>query len=113
MDGAEDDEQEERDDDDIDEEDEEAEEADVLHFNPSDEIIPVLKLSWKKILDLVRNFISYFKPYPLRRDILRGAYNEILKEKEKAKKDKARAVQMPKERIKARMQLLRNSTARG
>ena len=75
-------------------------------------MMPELKLCWKTLLDLMMNFIGYFKPYPLRRDILRGAYNEVLKEKEKAKKDKACAVQMQKERAKAKMQLLRKATAR-
>ena len=85
-------------DDDIDEEGEE-DEADVLNINPPDVIMPELKVNWKNLLDLVRRLVAFFKPYPLRRDILRGVYNEILKEK----KEKAARVQMQKDRAKARM----------
>ena len=74
----------------------------MLNINPPDVMMPELKLCWKTLLDLVRGFIAYFKPYTLRRDILQEAYNEILKEK-------ARLVQMQKDKAKARMKLMRKA----
>ena len=110
VDGAEGDwaEEDEEAEDDLNEE-EEVDEADVLSLHPPDVMLPELKPCWKSILDLARGIVSFFKPYPLRRDILRAAYNEVLQEKEDAKKEKARLVQLQKERAKARMQLLRKS----